>query len=133
MGESRAAVRLTRRYDASPAEVWSALTDPDRLAGWLGRVRRGRMAVGEQLELEVGARTIPTTVRRIEPQRTLELDWQPRGEQASVVRFELRPHGQGTLLVLDHSRLDERACIRYGGAWTAAVGRLDDLFAEVTV
>lgn len=41
----RASVRFERRYAATPADVWSAVTEPDRLARWLGPVegdlRRG--------------------------------------------------------------------------------------------
>jgi uncharacterized protein YndB with AHSA1/START domain len=107
--------------------VWSALTDPDRLGRWLGRVRRGRFVHGERLELDLGAMTVPVTVQVLEPERRLELDWQAPGEDASTVRFELAPHGNGTMLVLEHSRLDERACMRYGGTWTQFVRRLDHL------
>jgi hypothetical protein len=34
----RAGVRFERRYDFAPEEVWSALTDPDRLGRWLANV-----------------------------------------------------------------------------------------------
>ena len=129
MVEPRASVRFTRRYAAAPAEVWSALTEPDRLARWLGRVRAGRLAAGEQLELQLGGTTVPVRVQAVEPERLLELDWRPAGEDASIVRFELAPSGEGTMLVLDHSRLDERRCMRYGARWTRAVHRLDHLLA----
>ena len=70
-------VRFTRRYDATPAEVWAALTEPDSVARWLGPV--------------------PTSVRESQPERLLELDWLIPGDEPSVVRFELRPsEGGGT-------------------------------------
>jgi len=52
-------LRLTRRYDATPAEVWAALTEPESL------------------------------------ERRLAAD------------------GEGTLLVLDHRRIDERFGMTY--------------------
>lgn len=46
----RAGVRFERRYDAAPEEVWSALTEPERLTRWLANVA--------ELELRVGGRFV---------------------------------------------------------------------------
>jgi uncharacterized protein YndB with AHSA1/START domain len=105
-----ASVRLTRRYAASPEEVWAAITEPESVAHWLGR-------------------PIPGKARVVEPQRVLELEWRPDGEPPSVVRFDLAAVEGGTRLVLDHSRLDERTCMRYGAAWTRAFDRFQRLVA----
>ena len=106
----RISVRLTRRYAASPEEVWAAITDPESVARWLGR-------------------SIPGEAHVIEPHRVLELEWRPDGERPSVVRFDLSAVEGGTRLVLDHTRLDERTCMRYGAAWTRAFDRLQRLVA----
>jgi uncharacterized protein YndB with AHSA1/START domain len=106
-----ASVRLTRRYAASPEEVWAALTDPDSVARWLGR-------------------KIPGEIRVAEPQRRLELAWRPDGERPSVVRFDLVSDSGGTKLVLDHAPLNDRICMRYGAAWTRAIGRLERLVTQ---
>jgi uncharacterized protein YndB with AHSA1/START domain len=37
-------VRLTGRYDTDDDDLWSALTDPRRLARWYGKVLRGSCA-----------------------------------------------------------------------------------------
>ena len=103
-----ASVRLTRRYAASPEEIWAAITEPESVARWLGR-------------------PIPGEARVIEPQRVLELDWRPDGEPPSVVRFDISAVEGGTRLVLEHSRLDERTCMRYGAAWTRAFDRFQRL------
>ena len=131
MAVPQASLRLTRRYAARPAEVWAALTDPERLGRWLGPVRSGSFDVGEELELQVGGRTVPATVRVLDSERRLELDWRPPDEDASLVRIELSPHGDGTMLVLDHSRLEEPACMRWGALWTRSAGRLDELLEVV--
>ena len=104
----KASVRLTRRYAASPEEIWAAITEPESVARWLGR-------------------PIPGEARVIEPQRVLELDWRPDGEPPSVVRFDISAVEGGTRLVLEHSRLDERTCMRYGAAWTRAFDRFQRL------
>lgn len=95
-------LRLTRSYAESPAEVWRALTEPESLERWL---RPG----------------FPVPQREIQPERVLELDWQPPGEEPSVVRIELAPEGSGTKLVLDHARIEAvhgMAAMRF---WLAAI------------
>ncbi len=55
----------------------------------------------------------------------LELDWSHAEEERSVVRFELEPDGDGTLLVLDHRRIEEPVGMAYIARWTRAFARLD--------
>lgn len=124
MHEPGASVRFTRRYAAPPADVWAAVTEPESVARWLGRVRAGRIATGAEAELEVDGKPVCVGVRVLEPERRLALDWHPPDEEPSVVRFELTADGDGTMLVLEHDRLDDRTCMRYGGVWTRAVDRL---------
>ena len=105
MSEGRCSVRLTRRYADAPAEVWKALTEPRSLARWL----------------RPGFELNPSEV---EPGRVLELDWRPPGEVPSLVRIKLDPDGEGTVLVLDHSRIEAlsgMAAIRF---WTGTLSRL---------
>jgi uncharacterized protein YndB with AHSA1/START domain len=101
---------LTRRYAATPAEVWSALTEPPSLARWLGKPEWA----------EAGGR-----VRAVEPERVLELDWQPAGEDLSRVRLELSRDGDTTLLVLEHSLIEARMGMTYTQQWTVALDRLE--------
>jgi uncharacterized protein YndB with AHSA1/START domain len=99
-------LRFTRRYAAPPAAVWRALTEPASIERWLGF----------PVELEVRVR---------EPERLLELDWRRPGEEPSVVRFELREEGGGTVLVLDHSRIDERQGMASLASWVRAIARFE--------
>ncbi len=131
MGDGRATLRLTRYLDAPVTEVWAALTEPDSISRWLARPGAVELAEGGPFELHTaaGAATrIHGRVRAVEPERVLELDWHPVGQEPSVVRFELTPAGPGTTLVLDHRRLDERVCMAYARTWER---RLDDLEASV--
>jgi uncharacterized protein YndB with AHSA1/START domain len=100
-------VRFTRRYDATPAELWAALTEPESIARWLGPV--------------------PTNVRAAEPERVLELDWLPPGDDPSVVRFELTPTETGTQLVLDHRRINAVIGMLYTERWVPTLEKLDAL------
>jgi uncharacterized protein YndB with AHSA1/START domain len=106
MTVDRCAARFTRRYDAAPADVWQALTDPDSIARWL-------------------AAPPGVEVTRSEPERLLELDWSPPGEPPSLVRIQLHADGACTLLVLDHERIDAALGMRYMRDWGRALGRLE--------
>jgi uncharacterized protein YndB with AHSA1/START domain len=106
MEAERCAARFTRRYDASPAQVWRALTDPESVARWL-------------------AAPVGVEVVRSEPERLLELDWSPPGEPPSYVRIELRAEGKRTVLVLDHERIDAALGMRYLRDWARALDRFE--------
>lgn len=120
MSTGQCAVRLTRRYDASPAEVWAALTEPDSIGRWLGPAIAVQLRPGGAFTLTTG---VDARVREIEAERTLELDWRFAGEDPSVVRLELRADGDGTLLSLDHRQIDERFGMTYMSRWTGALAR----------
>jgi len=113
-------LRLTRRYDASPAEVWAALTEADSLGRWLAATVAIELAPGGAFELANG---VDARVRALEPERVLELDWRFADEDPSVVRFELAADGDATLLTLDHRRIDERFGMAYISRWTSALTR----------
>jgi uncharacterized protein YndB with AHSA1/START domain len=129
-GERRG-VRFERRYDATPADVWSALTDPERLARWLAAAELDPRVGGTYVLRFAGDDESQTTrgqVLALEPERLLELSWSYPGEPDTVVRFELRPDGDGTTLVLDHRGLPGSAAPGYGAGWHA---HLDSLAAHL--
>lgn len=89
------AVVLERRYPAGPAEVWDALTDPERLARWFlpvtGDLRPGGRFHTEGADGEILACAAP---------ERLQLTW---GTPESVVTLTLAADGAGTRLVLEHA------------------------------
>lgn len=125
----RAGVRFERRYDFAPEEVWSALTDPVRLGRWLTNVVELELRAGGRFLLvwneDDGDQRTDGRIRALEPGRVLELDWSYPGEPDSVARFELRPDGDGTILVLDHRGLAPAAIAGYGAGWHSHLDSLD--------
>jgi uncharacterized protein YndB with AHSA1/START domain len=103
MPDERCELRITRRYEATPAEVWEALMNLER---WL-------------------APPPGVTVVNAESERRLELDWRPRGEPPSTVSVELRAEGGRTVLVLEHSRIAAALGMRYIAAWSRALDRFE--------
>ena len=126
--DDRRAVRFERRYDATPTEVWSALTEPERLARWLADAELD-LRLGGQFVLRFApdddSQVARGEVLALEPERLLELTWLYPGESGTVVRFELRPDGDGTILVLDHRGLPVEAAAGYGAGWHAHLEALD--------
>jgi uncharacterized protein YndB with AHSA1/START domain len=119
-------VRLTRYYDAAPEAVWAALTQPDSLARWLAAPVEVELRAGGSFRLRLGeAETMDGRVRAIEPPRTLELDWRRSGEEPSIIRFDLSADGDGTVLVLDHRRIEARVGMRYAAIWEGRLRKLD--------
>ena len=64
-------------------------------------------------------------VRAVEPFRLLELDWVESDGPPSILRFELSSDDGGTMLVLDHRRIDDRIGMRYMTRWGNHLKRLD--------
>jgi uncharacterized protein YndB with AHSA1/START domain len=126
MSREHCEVRITRRYDAGPAEVWDALTDPASLGRWLARAVDVQLVDGGAfvLALPGDGGLIEARVRELAAPHVLELDWRHADEERSVVRFELAPDGDGTMLVLDHRRIDEPIGMAYITRWSRALERL---------
>ena len=123
----RLAVHFERRYAATPAEVWSAVTEPDRVGRWLAPVtllddRRYRLDFDGDNEA-TGA------IEVCDAPRTLVVTWDFPGEPTSRVAVEVRPDGDGVVLVLDHTRLPHGQGAQYGAGWEAHLATLE---AQVT-
>jgi uncharacterized protein len=122
----RCAVRFERLYDFTVEELWRALTDPEQLRGWLAHVRSLDLLIGGTVRFEFDAdEEVYGEVLAVAPGRLLEYTWRYPGEDESVVRFELVPQEHGTLLVLDHRRLNREAGAGYGAGWHAHLDMLE--------
>lgn len=108
-------VSLDRLLDAAPADVWSALTEPERIGRWLWPVvqwpddpaRERALQVGDRFVL--GDENLPEgqnvmDVLELDPGRRIAFSWGPQGES---VRFEIEPTDDGTLLRLRQSATQE--------------------------
>jgi uncharacterized protein YndB with AHSA1/START domain len=123
----RLAVRFERRYAASPAEVWSAVTEPGRIGRWLAPTSllgdgRYRIDFG-------GGQETTGTIEVCDPPHALVVTWDFPGEPPSRVSVGITPDGDGAVLVLDHARLPQEQGVGYGAGWEAY---LDRLAAELT-
>lgn len=96
-------VTLSRTYQADVADVWDAITDPERIGRWFLPVS-GDLRPGGTYQLEGNA---GGEIRACEPPRRLLLTWvmgPPPSEDSSIVEVRLRTAGaDATLLELEHT------------------------------
>jgi uncharacterized protein YndB with AHSA1/START domain len=122
------AVRFEWRYTATAAELWSALTEPDRLARWLAPVS-GEQAVGGTVQVEFGGGAVAlVVVQECRPERGLVLEWVFPDGLATPLRVEVSRDGDSTVLALDHSGFPDSP-VHYAAAWQV---NLDQLAAELS-
>ena len=117
----RATLRIERRLNAPPDEVWRMLTDPNQLSCWLHAAveidpRPGGAIV---LSFQNTETAVHGEITRYDAPSTLEYTWQRAGEAPSLVRFEVAPDlsGAGAQLRVIHSRLNPAEAGEVGAGW----------------
>lgn len=96
-GKPAKAIVASRLYATDAADLWQALTSPDRLARWFGQVT-GDLRLGGRYQVKDNAGGAITEC--IEPHR-LALTWE-FGDAVSWVEATLVPEAGGTRLELRH-------------------------------
>ena len=99
-----------REYPTDVADLWDALTDPQRIPRWFLPVT-GDLRVGGRYALAGNASGV---VERCEAPRLLALTWE-MGPQVSWLEVELAPSAGGTTFELRHeAHVDPQMWARYG-------------------
>jgi uncharacterized protein YndB with AHSA1/START domain len=114
--DGKGVVRMEDRFDASIDDVWSALTDPSRLARWIGEVG-GDLRLGGEYRFRLFASGSEGTgrVEACEPPRRLLLRIQDMGEPYSeVIEVSLASHGEQTGLVVEERGMPLKLLAAYG-------------------
>ena len=134
---------LKRRFKASPAKVFAAWTDPEKVKHWMGP---GEVkALSADCDLRVGGRyrwvmrspageeyDVGGVYREIVPNEKLVFTWAWKStpERESLVTVLLKPDGDGTLLTLTHEQFfDEDARNSHQSGWTGALDKMEKMFA----
>jgi uncharacterized protein YndB with AHSA1/START domain len=120
--DGQGVVRMQDRFDTDIDDVWSALTDPRRLARWMGEVK-GDLRLGGEFRARVlasGAEGIGR-VDACEPPRRLLLtmrdaDPQPGQPDETVIDATLAADGDQTILVLEERGMPLDLLADYGAA-----------------
>jgi uncharacterized protein YndB with AHSA1/START domain len=122
-GRPARALVIERTYDASVADVWDAVTTPDRIARWLAPVE-GDLKVGGRYQLEGNA---SGEITACEKPIHLALTWELGGVPSWVdVRIEEATAGAGdagAVLRLEHvALLDDLAMFDQFGPGAIGIG-----------
>lgn len=129
----RASLVFRRRIAHPPEAVWRALTDPVELSRWYmtRAVVDGRE--GGLIDFVAGPSRLHVTGRILtwRPPEVFEHVWKvepraelPSGEDA-VIRWELQRDGGGTILRLEHRRLNRETALGFAPGTHAFLDRLE--------
>jgi uncharacterized protein YndB with AHSA1/START domain len=130
---------LKRRLKASPAKVFAAWTDPEKVKRWMGP--GPATPVLTENDARVGGRyrwvtkspdgeehDVGGTYREVVANEKLVFTWAWKStpERESVVTVLLKPDGDGTLLTVIHEQLfDDETCDRHQRGWNGALDKLE--------
>lgn len=106
----RIGVSLRRTYESPIEDVWSAVTDPERITRWFMPLS-GDLRVGGTFQLAGNA---GGEIVACDPPRLVQLTW---GGPTSIVELRLTEDGDNTLLELDHNVPIEIAQSGAGALW----------------
>lgn len=134
-------VRIEDRYDAAIDDLWSAVTDPGRIARWYGRVD-GNLRPGGQFRLHVDDADSDHVGRVEECERPLRLRVTTRETDESYERGDgvppydevldvtLTADGGQTVLVIEVRGMPLDAVAYYGAGWQIHAENLAAYLAE---
>ncbi len=122
-------VRFERHYPRPPEKVWRALTDPERLADWMGASRVEPYVGGKFETMLDGLRPMKGRVLVWDPPKALELQWSNGHAPDSTVRYELAPEGDGTRVILTHRHMPYATSALMLPGWHAYFDRLAQVLA----
>jgi uncharacterized protein YndB with AHSA1/START domain len=133
--DGSAIVRLEDHYDTSIDDLWSALTEPGRLARWYGRVE-GDLREGGTVRTHIDDAGMDTTgvVEVCDPPRRLrvtsrETDESYQGGQGvppfdEIIEATLTPDGDRTSLVVEVRGMPLDKVHFYGTGWQLHIENL---------
>lgn len=107
----KAVLSFERRLPYPIETVWSAITDPAHRNKWMGTTTIDARE-GGVIEMDPTGPPAPPEHKRMtgrirvwDPPHVFEHEWNQRIIESSVVRYELSPDGDGTLLRFTHRGL----------------------------
>jgi Uncharacterized conserved protein len=119
-GAGRPTLRFERLLPHFPERVWRGLAESDEQAAWLLSPFAMEPTVGgAYMESDTWPQTPDGEVTEFDPPRLLGHTW---GEDE--LRWELRPHDDGCVLILTHSFDDRLKAARDAAGWDVCLAAL---------
>jgi len=111
--------------EASPDEVWEALTDEDRLREWIAPEVELDPVEGGDLLVRDDDGERPGTVETVEEGERFAFTWERPGEGESLVEFTIEAVPDGTRVVVVETATSPTGPLASATAdWGPALGRL---------
>jgi uncharacterized protein YndB with AHSA1/START domain len=126
--DGKAVVRMEDVFDTGIDDLWSALTDPQRLARWIARVEGDLRLGGEFRASFTSGWEGPGRVDVCDPPRRLLVTMSQDEDDDTVIAAELVPDGDQTRLVVEERGLPLDEAAAHGAGWQAHV---EDLAAHL--
>jgi uncharacterized protein YndB with AHSA1/START domain len=134
---------IKRRFNAPPAKVFAAWTDPEKVKRWMGP---GEVMVqSAESDARTGGRyrwvmktpagevhDVSGVYREVIANEKLVFTWARKStpERESLVTLTFKADGGGTLMTLTHEQFfDEEARDRHQGGWNGAMEKLEKYLA----
>jgi uncharacterized protein YndB with AHSA1/START domain len=120
--DGRWKLRFERRLAHSQEKVWRAITEPEHLEAWFPTTVEGERAAGARLRFSFpGGQAEPMdgVMLAYDPMSLLELQWGP-----DIIRIELEPISEGTLLTLLDTLEERGKGARDGAGWHTSLDAL---------
>jgi uncharacterized protein YndB with AHSA1/START domain len=128
LDDGRGAVTMEDFYDTDIADLWSALTEPDRLARWIAAVDGDLRPGGEVRTKFTSGHEGPGRIDVCDAPTRLVVTLEPGTPDATVVEANLTAVGERTRLIVEERGLPLPALPDHGAGWQAHV---EDLAAHL--
>jgi uncharacterized protein YndB with AHSA1/START domain len=126
--DGKAVVCMEDAFDTDIDDLWSALTDPERLARWIAKVEGDLRLGGEFRARFTSGWEGPGRVDVCDPPRRLLVTMSQDEDDETVIAAELVPDGDQTRLVLEERGLPLDEAAAHGAGWQA---HFEDLAAHL--
>lgn len=136
-------VRVERLIGAEIADVWSACTEPERLARWLGAAEGPYAAPGDSARVWMTSETVPAdgagfpaifTLLELAEPHLIRFGFSDESDPDGVVTITLTAEGDQTQLTLEHTLSTRPGAIDqaagFGAGWEGFLLRLDTLLRD---
>jgi uncharacterized protein YndB with AHSA1/START domain len=119
--EKRGAVRVEDVYDTDLADMWSALTDPERLARWIAIVE-GDLLVGGIIQAQFTSSWQGRgRIDVCDAPYHLVVTMEPGTDDEAVIEAVLSAEGERTRLVVEERGLPLDVLYSHGAGWQAHI------------
>lgn len=121
LDEKHGVVRVEDVFDTAISDLWSAITEPERLARWIATVE-GDLRVGGIVQaLFTSTWEGPGRIDVCDAPNRLLLTMEPDTEDEAVIEAVLTAEGERTRLVVEERGLPLEVLFSHGAGWQAHV------------